>query len=73
MLKARIINYNSSNVYKFSSFLIENVQNYSTALNEKNYARELTDKFNQVLSENDNVYIVKDKTGHLDCCQYIYS
>ena len=48
-------------------------------LNEKEYAetvmkdqskiKEYYEEFAKILNENDGIYILKDKTNRLDCCQ----
>ena len=58
-----------SHSFKFACYLVENIENYNQALSVRSTANELAEQFGHLLAENDGVYIIKDKNGHLDCCQ----
>ena len=55
--------------HRFACYLIENEKEYKTILNEKNTLSLKVDSFKKYLLENDDTYIVQDKTDRLDCCQ----
>ena len=58
-----------SNSFKFACYLLENIENYNEVLSENNNATDLVYRFSHLLSENDNIYLIKDKNDHIDCYQ----
>lgn len=57
-------------LHRFAAYLIEEKENdWSAVLNNKAQLEETIQAFNKHLAENDDNYIVKDKTDRIECCQ----
>lgn len=54
-------------LYKCACYLIEN--DLASKAANKDALKKAVEDFKNIISENDGVYILKDKTDHLDCCQ----
>jgi polyadenylate-binding protein len=50
-------------------FIIENYQDYRNVINDQNLLNEALESFRKHLKENDDNYIVKDKSDRMECCQ----
>lgn len=59
---------NDSNYYKFAAFLDE--KGYADeALKDNAALKKYFEEFDKIIRENDGIYILKDKTNRLGCCQ----
>jgi len=50
-------------------YLIENTEDQKKLFSEPAFLKEQLESFQKHLKENDGVYVVKDKTDRMDCCQ----
>jgi RNA recognition motif-containing protein len=57
------------NLYKCACFIIENCENYKTSYGTESKLKEFIKNFEKNMADNDNNYIVKDKTDRMECCQ----
>jgi polyadenylate-binding protein len=56
-------------LYRGAAYIIENVENYRNVFEYQNLLDESLEAFRKHLKENDDTYIVKDKSDRMDCCQ----
>jgi len=57
------------NVYKASTFIVENIENWKNVFNDQNALSSAVEAFRKHMKENDDVYVIKDKVDRLECCQ----
>jgi hypothetical protein len=57
------------NLYRCACFIIENCDGYKTSYTNETKLKEFVAHFDKHMLENDNAYVVKDKTDRLECCQ----
>jgi polyadenylate-binding protein len=57
------------NIFRAASFIVENTENWKSVFNDQNALTAAVEAFKKHLKENDDTYLVKDKSDRLDCCQ----
>ena len=55
------------NIYKFACYVLDNDSEAKTKNKEE--LEKLIKAFNEIINDNDGVYMIKSKEGRLDCCQ----
>ncbi len=58
---------NEDNIYKFACYVLDN--NAQDKTKNKEELEKLIKSFNDIINDNDGVYMIKSKEGRLDCCQ----
>lgn len=61
-------NVSESNLYKCACYITEHVENYKN-FTDSAKLKENVLSFEKYMVETDNVYVVKDKTDRMECCQ----
>ena len=65
--KASDAKVDENNIYKFACYVLDN--NNEAKTNNKEELDKLIKDFNDIINDNDGVYMIKSKEGRLDCCQ----
>lgn len=50
-------------------FLLENNEDYTKLIGDATFLKEQIEAFDKHIKENDGVYLIKDKSDRMDCCQ----
>jgi len=58
---------NEDNMFKFACYVLDN--NVEDKTNNKEELDKQIKAFNELINDNDGVYMIKTKEGRLDCCQ----
>ena len=57
------------NIFKAATFIVENVENWNNVFSDQNAVTSAVEAFRKHMKENDDIYMVKDKSDKLECCQ----
>lgn len=62
-------NVEEDHLQRCAVYLMENVEDHRRMFNDEDLFKDNLEAFHKLMKENDGVYVIKDKSDRMDCCQ----